>query len=325
MSENKNRLSRNLMTAFRLVVSLGALIYLIAVLDWQRLPYILVHLKLQYLWLAPILLLFSFYCLGFRWSILLNYFGIQLAKRESFIYYLVGGFYNILLPGAMSGDVVRVGICSVKKHKPITIIATTALLERLFGLFVVLILGAVGTLFLSDKLRQQMGTTLVTTILSVCAVTLLTMISLWLLMRLIPSTWLKFNPPRLRIVFRLVNIFNQLRQIPLSIILATAGFSALAQLSDILASYLLAKTVLIDLPLLIFVVVIAIVYISTALPISLGGLGVREGVLVFLLARFGIHPSDAVTFSFVLYLNRVFIALIGGLIQVFWNLSPDKE
>ena len=62
-----------------------------------------------------------------------------------------------------------------------------------------------------------------------------------------------------------------------------------------------------------------IVYISTILPVSLGGLGVREGTLVYLLAKVGVLSSDAVALSFLIHFNRVAVGSIGGITQMFWK------
>ncbi len=67
-----------------------------------------------------------------------------------------------------------------------------------------------------------------------------------------------------------------------------------------------------------------VTYIITTIPVSLGGLGVREGVLVYLLTQISITPSDAVTLSFLIYCNRVFVASIGGITQVFWKRGQRK-
>jgi uncharacterized membrane protein YbhN (UPF0104 family) len=72
-----------------------------------------------------------------------------------------------------------------------------------------------------------------------------------------------------------------------------------------------------------FLAVFPIVYILTVLPISLGGLGVREGVFVYLLTRAGIQASDAVMVSLLIYLNRVLVNSSGAVLQIFWK--PEVE
>jgi glycosyltransferase 2 family protein len=315
---------KKLILGLRIAVSCAILTYLIDVLDWQRLYLVFSNLRLEYVWIAPILLLAGLYSLSVRWSLLLNYFGVRLSSKKSFIYYLVGNFYNIILPGSIGGDVVRVGICAVAQKKTVTLIASSVLLERVFGLLIVLFLGAIGIFFLSVELRQQLGATLSTSIIVLFSIGLFAFISVWILLRFIPLRSLESKFEKNKILATIINIFDRISQIPIQGLLGIIGFNLFSQIFDIIASYFLAKSILLDLPPIVFFVIIPIVYISTVLPISLGGLGVREGVLTLLLSRFNIISSDAVTFSFVLYLNRIFIASIGGIVQIFWRL-PTKR
>ena len=69
------------------------------------------------------------------------------------------------------------------------------------------------------------------------------------------------------------------------------------------------------LPLTAFFAAVPIVYLATLLPISLGGLGVREASFAFLLAQFNVSASDTITLSFLVYLNQVFIGILGWFVQ----------
>jgi hypothetical protein len=54
------------------------------------------------------------------------------------------------------------------------------------------------------------------------------------------------------------------------------------------------------------------VYLATVLPISPGGLGVREGTLVIVLAQFGLAASDAALLAVAVFLNRVAVGAVGA-------------
>ncbi|WPL17708.1 hypothetical protein Thiowin_02747 [Thiorhodovibrio winogradskyi] len=95
------------------------------------------------------------------------------------------------------------------------------------------------------------------------------------------------------------------------------ALSVLFQAADIIACFLLAEALSIQLDLATLFVVMPVTYLITLLPISLGGLGIREGVLVLLLGRVGISVSDAVTFAFLIHFNRMLVGGSGGL----WHLA----
>ncbi len=89
--------------------------------------------------------------------------------------------------------------------------------------------------------------------------------------------------------------------------------------------FLLSQAIGLAVSLTEFFAIIPLVYLVTILPISLGGLGVREGMLVFLLAQFNVAITDAVTLSFLIYLNRVVVGSLGGLIQLKDTLTDNNN
>lgn len=54
-----------------------------------------------------------------------------------------------------------------------------------------------------------------------------------------------------------------------------------------------------------------LVFIATVLPISIGGLGVREVSMIGLLAIFSVSSATAAIISLMLYLTNILVGLIG--------------
>lgn len=306
----------------RVIVSIGIFIYLVTVFDWERVASVFFRIRISYVWSAPLLLIFAFYFASVRWSTLLPYFGVQLRVREGFFYYLIGSFYGNLLPGVIGGDVVRVGICAAAKRKSVADVTVSVLLERICGVMALLVVGTIAIFFLSPGLRSALGPSVVMTIPLMAGLLLAVLFGGYVLFGKALAKWLKtFSASHSGIAETILRIINYTKKIPLVSIFVIFVLSAVFQFADILASFFLARAINIDLPLILFLAVFPIVYILTLLPISLGGLGVREGVLAYLLTRVGILPSDAVMLSFMIYLNRVFVSLIGGALQIVWK--PD--
>ena len=59
----------------------------------------------------------------------------------------------------------------------------------------------------------------------------------------------------------------------------------------------------------------AMVLIVQFIPVSIAGLGIREGVLVFILPIYGISPGDAMAFSLLLFALIIVIGLVGGIFE----------
>jgi len=77
-------------------------------------------------------------------------------------------------------------------------------------------------------------------------------------------------------------------------------------------------------PLGLFVWLCAIVYVLGRLPISIANLGVRESLLVSLLAVYGVDKSAALLMSMILFSRLVVMAIVGAICQISWTVSERK-
>jgi uncharacterized membrane protein YbhN (UPF0104 family) len=320
--------ARFLSRLLRASVSLGALAYLASVFDWAQLDRIVGRVRPGLVLAGPPLLVCSFAWAGLRWSLLLGRFGVPLRWRDGFLLYLIGSFYNILLPGMLGGDVVRVGLCATRLRKPVAEIATTALIERVLGLVAILLIGTAAAALLDDAVHRQLGPVIGLTIPALAAGAMAALSIGWASLRATPASWLDCVARRrpLRILARLA---AHLRSLSTGTLLLTLLLSVLCQLPVFVSASLLGGALDIDLPLEVYCVVMPVVVISTMLPISLGGLGVREGVLTLLLARVGVRISEAIALSFLIYLVYAVTAVGGVLAQVAWRpatgAAEEKE
>ena len=81
--------------------------------------------------------------------------------------------------------------------------------------------------------------------------------------------------------------------------------------------YILALAFPINISYLIFILIINISVVAATLPISVGGLGIREGVLVIILSFYGVDPPTAFVISIGGFLVKTFFpGLIGLVISV---------
>lgn len=66
--------------------------------------------------------------------------------------------------------------------------------------------------------------------------------------------------------------------------------------------------------------------VASGLPVSVSGLGVREAVATFLLARFSVPSAVAVEAAFLLYLMTTLLpAIVGGCFWLAYRRRPDLK
>ena len=80
--------------------------------------------------------------------------------------------------------------------------------------------------------------------------------------------------------------------------------------------YLLALSLNINLPLIYFLIFVPIINAIAVLPITIGGLGLRDSSAVFFFAKIGVEANLAVSLSLIWFLLTVVVGLAGGILYV---------
>ena len=106
--------------------------------------------------------------------------------------------------------------------------------------------------------------------------------------------------------------------------LALATTSLVSNFNFALSAFLLGRALGIDLTLRDLAVVMPVVTLATTLPISLGGWGVREGVMVLLLGPLGVPAAAALSLSLLFGVFGMISGLPGLTVLVF-GWSKDKH
>jgi uncharacterized membrane protein YbhN (UPF0104 family) len=298
----------------KLTVSLGLLAYLIWLVDWQRALEILSHANKLWIISGPVFILLGLLAGSLRWKLTLADSQVYLSYRKSYIGYLTGMFYNIFLPGAVGGDVIRIGYCVTNTGCKSGTAVASVLLERVAGVVSVLsfVLGV--TLFIPAAMSPIFTRGMIKALTWAAIAWIVILLALLIARQL----WAKWGPKDHYTGIKefIFSGMQTLSNLQLKTISALFLLSVIFQGANIFGAFVLSRAIGEELPLSVFFAVLPIVYVATLLPISLGGLGVREGSLVFLLAFYGVPTSEAITLSFLIYLNQVFVGLIGGLLQL---------
>jgi uncharacterized membrane protein YbhN (UPF0104 family) len=97
---------------------------------------------------------------------------------------------------------------------------------------------------------------------------------------------------------------------------------ALSMLAHVLGTwvfYMVARSIGLDFDIWAILWVRAVLMISALLPISVGGLGVREATALFLLPLYGVSQEAAIAFALLtFFVCQLSIGLIGGLVSMMW-------
>jgi len=309
--------------AIKLTLSVGLLVYLIRLMDWARFGEILRELDKPLLGCVLLVALFRLGFAAVRWQRILRDYSVGLSWGFAYASYLVGAFYNVFLPGVTGGDVIRAGRCVRRTQCSWGSAVASVILERVGGFVATLVIALAAYLSFPELLASLVK------IENPAWVELLAALGIALIVVFTVGRrrWMGWLPTRplggvRGFIVSAIRAFGVLQGWTFVQVLV---LSVIFQGLDIVVVWLLSQAMGLGVALPVFVVIVPLVYLAIMLPISLGGLGVREGMFTFLLAQFGVGASDAVALSFLVYFLHVILGMAGGITQFTETVTVSRR
>ncbi len=257
-----------------------------------------------------------------RWHLLLKVQGIRLPFWRVLQLFMVGVFFNVFLPGAVGGDVVKIYYLLKETKGQQTAAFLTVLMDRLLGLVALI---AMTALLLGPRYQAFLETpatrALLWTLLFIMA-NALGAIAFSIVVT--ACGWIDKLPARLPGRDKLVemSLAYGLYGRAWRTSLAGLAVSALAHGCFFTTFYFAARAFTESVTWLNMMAVMPIVAVITSLPISISGVGVREGLFEKLLGDLHGVPGDtAVLISLTGFLVIVLWSAAGGLMYLFYRPS----
>lgn len=223
---------------------------------------------------------------------------------------LKSNFLRNFAPGIVFSDIYRTSVL-VKKTGHGYESISTILLEKIFGVASLLLLSImsllVGTYWIDHPVFRQLvkPAFLVSGAFLAAGIAFIIIVRVGLMGRN-KSTfnfWMKFQ----EIATQYSMFFSKIGNI-----LEISILSLLIQLIMVAWYFTVSRAIGFNLSFLIFLLTIPLVELLLMLPISIGGLGVREGAFVILFVPFGLTAGDAVSFSLLSFIMVTIIRIFSG-------------
>jgi uncharacterized membrane protein YbhN (UPF0104 family) len=252
-------------------------------------------------------MLVPYYLLSLRWWLLLRGHGFDVPLGRVFFVTYAGYFFNNFLPGSVGGDLTKAILASAGEGRKAAI-AGTIILDRVIGLAVMIVLGAASMTPFVSRFTDPRLAWLVYGLLGAMVVGYAVYFSP-LFRKLIGVL------PFRKTVEELDGVFRSAKEKKV-LVLQAAALSLAAQAAGILIIYGLARAMGIPgIGLWMFFIFEPIIFIVTALPISVGGWGVQEFVYRELFGGFGgVDPAQAIALSVLYKLTMILASIPGGML-----------
>jgi uncharacterized membrane protein YbhN (UPF0104 family) len=242
---------------------------------------------------ALILYLFAQFISTLRWRLLIS---DNIGIKKLFSIYLIGSFFNNLLPGLIGGDAVK-GFYLYKTTGKGGLTFASIFMDRYIG-FVTLILICMAVYPFGYSYIK--GSPLIWTF------------PIIVLMFVTASLFFFGLRVGRKIMFlsEIYSYFYSYRDKKL-LILKALLLSLIIQISGIVSVYILAMGLSIHIPFLACLMFLPLIIMFTAIPISISGVGVREGAFVLFFGLIGIRSDVATAISLSWFLTGVTVNLLG--------------
>lgn len=258
---------------------------------------------------AALLTLLGIVLSALRWQAVLNALGQRSGIRRLLSYYLAGQFVANVLPTTIGGDVLRVSRLSRETGESPTSFASVVL-ERLTGWLVLPVMTFAG-LALNPGLRHLGRATQTAVALSACTLVLLTLLILAVATHRWDGELDELTGWRRFLAAVRIGIDHFRKNPATALNVVAVGF--LYQTVLVLAAVMAARAVGIPAAgptaLLAF---FPAVLIGQTLPISISGLGVREGLFVLFLQPLDVPSEQAIALGLLLYVLNLLVSLLGA-------------
>lgn len=230
-----------------------------------------------------------------KWHLLINVEKQKYSYWDSSKSYMLGNSLGIVTP-MRAGDLGRALYFPPEER---TGIISLTVIDRLMELAVVFILAIAGSFILINK---AFGLLVVLLTVIIFIILLKPSFSILIFQKLPVGQIIK---NKLEII---INIYDSLK---FKIFLYCLVLSIIAFLLVIFEFYILVIAFE-DISVTAIFLIAPLITISTILPISIMGLGIREGLSIILLAAYGVSEATGLSSAFLLFLiNNVSISLVG--------------
>jgi uncharacterized protein (TIRG00374 family) len=236
--------------------------------------------------------------------------------------YLIGQFFNNFLPTVIGGDAVRVYHASQRTRASVAL--ASVFVERLTGFLALTIIAWFGLGASSSALAGEpsihwsaIWCVLAATIALLFAMT--TPLLVRGMVRLPLPNVLGWRERIQKIAQPIADYAQHPRTLLVAMLLSFAY-----QLSWVATNIAVATALRLDVPWSLMALMVPISDIIGLVPIFFNSLGAREGVFVLLLSLIGIPTASALALSFLIFITRIIISLLGGLCYLYGTTTDQR-
>jgi uncharacterized protein (TIRG00374 family) len=278
----------------------------IARLDWAETWSVFKRVDHLYLFIAILLLLICFSAFAERWRHLLDTTH-AVPRRRFFGYLMIGYMMNAVVP-MRPGDVIRATLLRQQHHIPIATALTSVLLERLFDVLTLVLLGLLLSFLVDLPGAVRVGLRTFSAVALIGTTVLLGLSAERISGERLARVTLFWAPPRV-VAFlaaradqfvQALRVLRQRRRLPWILLADLVGWCACG-----LSMFAFTQALHIDVPWTAGFLILVATSLGAAIPGTPGSVGVFHVLAVMALSVWSVDIETAVAFALVAHTSAV--------------------
>jgi uncharacterized protein (TIRG00374 family) len=300
----RRRLPGWISVVLRIAATIGLMAYAVKDLDWGGFGNTLATASWGW-WLAALATTVVVQAIAaIRWAALARPLGFNFPRRFFVRRFFEGMFFSLCLPSSIGGDVVKVVRIGATTSLRL-LAACSVLADRLTGVAALGVL--VGTSVMAQRYKLAMP--LVAAVFAGLLIAALA--AFWIVLSVLDRIHAAI--PEGSSARDFVGRLMPYRQRPM-LVAGALGWSFVVQMGGAVAVSFVARALGINKPISVWFTVVPIVSLLMVLPISIGGFGVRENSLEFLLRGYGVPSETGVAIALLWGMCTILVGLVGGVL-----------
>lgn len=305
----------------KFLVSFGLLFYLLSSIELTDIKANLASADPVFLVLALLTPYIGFFITSLRWKGLLAEQGVHARQSILFRSCMTAVFFNQLLPSTIGGDVVRI-YDSWKAGATRAVAVSTIFIDRILGLTALALFAVAGLVLMNKQSDDLELLPLAVVGVAIClAVSVLMVFSPVKALLELARTVYHASPRPINKFFGKLDEAVESYRGKHIVLLRAMVLSLVLQLNVILMHFLLGRAIGISPTFYDYFYVVPIALFVMLIPLTINGIGLREGMFVYMFAGLGVAKDDAITLSLLAFAVFLIHGVMGGIVLAIRGLS----
>lgn len=280
----------------QLLISIGLIVLLLNIIDLKKVVFLLKGLNIWFFLLLLILITLDRFFMAYKWHLLLKAKELDISYLDSVRVYYLSTFASFFLPTTVGADIFRVYKLHVEKKEGANILSSV-IVERMLGFIASALVAVFGVALLIFLLRLEVWALLWYAVIFLVFFSLIFISSFFIHPAPARRGWIH----KFFIFEKIAGFYKNYREYKdkRGLLYIFVILSSVEQLAPVLGNYLAAFALGLNIPFMYFLAVIPIVQLLNRIPISLNGIGINEGLLVYFFSILNLDKADGFSIGLV--------------------------